>query len=184
MKKFFSLVLFVVFALSLNVCPVLAEGTPDARSQAVTQSQATARTARTAVPIPQLSYFQELKTAARWAERWDKPSVVTFVYLVSFGKVLGYYVADGKPASTRSYITPESHIGGGGTAGYYEESLPDLDGTYGENNVGIRFFTAEGVASEWGGNGMCYLYTDAPADFGYEVPRLYKKAGAGAAGKK
>lgn len=45
-----------------------------------------------AVPIPQISYFTERQTIARWYERWDRPSVVTYVYLISYGNILGYYV--------------------------------------------------------------------------------------------
>lgn len=51
---------------------------------------------------------------------------------------------------------------------------PDIDGTYGDNNPGIRFFTASGIAVEWAGDGASYLYSDAPIDFGYEVPLLSK----------
>lgn len=50
----------------------------------------------------------------------------------------------------------------------------DFDGTYGTNNPGIRFFTAEGAAVEWAGDGATYLYSDVPINFGYEVPRLSK----------
>jgi len=128
-------------------------------------------TAENQIPIPTISYFQEKRTITKWAERWDKANVPTFVYLVSFGKVLGYYVADGKPASTRSYIMPEDEVVGVGESRVVL-SAPDIDGTYGDNNAGIRFFTAEGVAVEWAGDGAAYLYSDALIDFGYEVPRL------------
>lgn len=123
------------------------------------------------IPVPELSYFQERKTIANWAKRWDKPSVPTYVYLVNFGKVLGYYVADGKPASTRSYLTPEDQRLSFAD-GTIVVSAPDIDGTYGDNNSGIRFFTASGTAVEWGGEGATYLYSDAPIKFGYEVPLL------------
>jgi hypothetical protein len=127
-------------------------------------------TANSVVTIPPVSYFQERRTIAKWAERWDKPNLPTFVYLVSFGKVLGYYVADGKPASTRSYLMPEEQTWGSNGAVI---GTPDIDGTYGQNNPGIRFFTAEGVAVEWAGDGASYLYSDALLPF--DVPRLNSK---------
>ena len=128
-------------------------------------------TANQAVPIPEVAYFQEKRTIAKWASRWDKPNLPTYVYLISFGKVLGYYVADGKPSSTRSYLMPEEQMYST-TNGPAVLGAPDIDGTYGDNNPGIRFFTAEGVAVEWAGDGASYLYSDAPIDFGYEVQRL------------
>lgn len=168
----FALVACVVLFASCDIEP------PRASEQAQIAQAQMAEQAATAVPIPTVSYFQEKRTIAKWAERWDKPSVPTYVYLVSFGKIIGYYVADGKPASTRSYLMPEEAYQkmtyGDNRASYNWNvtQAPDIDGTYGENNPGIRFFTAEGVAVEWAGDGASYLYSDAPIDFGYFVPRL------------
>lgn len=163
--------LFVLTLVSVffSACDV----TPSARDIASTAQKESAMTAAQAVPIPAVSYFQEKRTVAKWASRWDKPSVPTFVYLVSFGKVLGYYVADGKPASTRSYLMPEDEIHYSSN-GNFTTTAPDIDGTYGDNNPGIRFFTAEGVAVEWAGDGASYLYSDALLPF--DVPRLNPSA--------
>jgi len=168
MKKII-VAIFIVFVAILFMATTCIE--PSARDIAEKAQEESAKIAAEAVPIPVVSYFQEKRTIAKWAERWDKPSVATYVYLVSFGKILGYYVADGKPASTRSYIMPEEAL-----AGFSSDSSvlsqPDIDGTYGDNNPGIRFFTAEGVAVEWAGDGASYLYSDALINFGYEVPKL------------
>lgn len=144
---------------------------PSARQQAVNQQKVAAQTAINSIPIPQVSYFAERRTIAKWVERWDKPNVPTYTYIISFGKVLGYYVCDGKPASTQSYLVPEETVGGGSN-GYYVMSAPDIDGTYGTNPVGWRFFTASGVAVEWSGEGANILYSDAPLPL--EVPLLGK----------
>ena len=110
------------------------------------------------IPVPELSYFQERKTVANWAKRWDKPSVPTYVYLVSFGKVLGYYVADGKPASTRSYLTPEDQ-----RISFADDTIvvsaPDIDGTYGTNGAGKYFFTTDGTYVEFNCE---YILCDKP----------------------
>ena len=37
--------------------------------------------------------------------------------------------------------------------------LPDVDGSYGENDTGIFFFTPDGKYIEWTGT---YLYSDIP----------------------
>ena len=133
----------------------------------------------TTQPAPMIAHFLERKTVAKWVDRFDKPSVITYVYLVSFGNVLGYYVVDGKPVSTRSYLQPEEtferDVDVGEAYGDVLVSAPSLDGTWGEDNPGIRFFTAEGTAVEWGGMGATYLYSDAPIDFGRPVPKLNAK---------
>lgn len=151
---------------------VFAGGSSDVTQNQTQQiAQNTAATAFQQIPIPQLSYFTERKTIAEWYKRWDKPSVTTYVYLVSFGKILGYYVCNGKPASTRSVLNPEYVQEGYGSYYAIEKQQQDLDGTYGDNNPGIRFFTAEGIAVEWGGDGACYIYTDAP--IALNVPKLF-----------
>lgn len=167
----FVLCLIIIF---LTGCNELF--TPSARNQAEIAQKEMSAISIQSVSIPTVSYFQERRTIAKWAKSWDIPNLPTYVYLVSFGKVLGYYVADGKPASTRSYIMPEENVlddpNGGYDAGSVLVSAPDIDGTYGENNPGIRFFTAEGIAVEWAGDGASYLYSNAPINFGVDIPKL------------
>lgn len=169
--KFSIIALLAIFAFLAIGADDCLDTTPDGRQVAAKAQERMSVTAVNQVPIPAVSYFQERRTITAWVKRWDRPDVPTFVYLISFGKVLGYYVANGKPASTRSYVMPEEQVGyhNGNT---YTTSAPDIDGTYGDNNPGIRFFTAEGIAVEWAGDGASYLYSDAPIDFGYEVPEL------------
>ena len=126
----------------------------------------TMETAITSTPIPQVTHFQERKTITKWVETWDKPSLPCYVYLYSYGVCIGYYVSNGKPASTQSYLIPEESYQRVRSADGYTATVmtqaPDLDGTYGNNNPGIRFFTASGIAVEWAGVGATYLYSNAP----------------------
>ena len=77
-------------------------------------------------------------------------------YIILFtesGSVVGRFVVDGKVSSLNSFLTPDST---------YVESgryLPDVDGSYGENDCGIFFFTPDGKYVEWTGT---YLYSDIP----------------------
>lgn len=77
-------------------------------------------------------------------------------YIVLFtegGGVVGRYIVDGKVTSLNSFLTPDST---------YPESgrwLADVDGSYGENDQGIFFFTSDGKYIEWTGT---YLYSDIP----------------------
>ena len=81
-------------------------------------------------------------------------------YIVLFtdnGGVIGSFIVDGKVSSLNSFLTPDSE--------YYEYSnyrnkwLADIDGSYGENDSGIFFFTTDGKYIEFTG---AYLYSDIP----------------------
>lgn len=81
-------------------------------------------------------------------------------YIVLFtdnGGVIGSFIVDGKVSSLNSFLTPDSE--------YYEYSnyrnkwLADVDGSYGENDSGIFFFTTDGKYIEFTG---AYLYSDIP----------------------
>jgi hypothetical protein len=54
-----------------------------------------------------------------------------------------------------------------------EQDVPDIDGTYGTNNGGIRFFTSGGVPVEFGGSVASYLYSAGPIPL--DVPKLDMK---------
>lgn len=167
--------LFLVVLLLTGVSAQSCSDNTDAELQTMeTQSQITTSSV-SSVPVPTVTYFQERKTISKWTKRFDQPNVTTYVYIISFGNVLGYYVADGKPASTRSYLLPEEKLiegDAGEYSGDFIMSAPDIDGTYGDNNPGIRFFTASGTAVEWAGSGASYIYSDYPLPL--NVPCLGK----------
>lgn len=81
--------------------------------------------------------------------------------LTNSGCVVGEFRVDGKVSSLNSYLSPDSM--------YYEYSagqystintwVADVDGSYGENDDGIFFFTPSGNYVEWSG---IYLYSDIP----------------------
>lgn len=81
-------------------------------------------------------------------------------YIVLFtegGGVVGRYVVDGKVTSLNSYLTPDSTYYAAGSSSV--SWLADVDGSYGENDQGIFFFTPDGKYIEWTG---IYLYSDIP----------------------
>lgn len=90
----------------------------------------------------------------------EKPLGYVVLMLEGVG-VVGNYVIDGKVSSLNSFLTPDSE--------YYEYSagetskknnwLADVDGSYGENDNGIFFFTTDGKYIEWTGT---YIYSDNP----------------------
>lgn len=86
-------------------------------------------------------------------------------YVVLFtesGDVVGQFTIDGKVTSLNSYLTPDSEyyeLVYGGDWTKENEWVPDIDGSYGENDNGIFFFTTDGKYVEWTGT---YIYSDIP----------------------
>ncbi len=81
-------------------------------------------------------------------------------YIVLFtegGGIVGSFVVDGKVSSLNSFLTPDSEYYSRGD--YTNAWLADVDGSYGENDNGIFFFTPDGKYLEWTG---IYLYSDIP----------------------
>ena len=91
----------------------------------------------------------------------DKPLGYVVLFTES-GSIVGTFVVDGKVTSLNSYLSPDSEyyeLVTGSTYTYENEWLADVDGSYGENDAGIFFFTTDGKYIEWTGT---YLYSDIP----------------------
>jgi predicted small secreted protein len=94
---------------------------------------------------------------------------IPLAYVVLFtnsGGVVGRFVVEGKVSSLLNYLTPVSEWYE--TSGNRNDWLPDTDGSFGDNNDGIFFFTPTGNYFEWNG---IYLYSDTPIDI--EAPISY-----------
>lgn len=103
----------------------------------------------------------------------DKP--LGYIVLFAGNATVGSFVVDGKVSSLNSFLTPDSeYYSGEATAvsatrrngttsgsnySYVNKWLADVDGSYGENDNGIFFFTPDGKYVEWTGE---YLYSDIP----------------------
>lgn len=160
MKKFF--VILTVFAVMFNSCDIF-ESTESLNQATVKESQVQNNAnALAAYPTPIVKNFLERKTVSEWVKRWDKPSVLTYCYIFVGQNCIGYFITNGRPASANSFLIPEDqyewHSNGGGVT----RQAPDLDGTYGSNNAGYRFFLANGTAVECSGTMVSCVYADAP----------------------
>lgn len=84
------------------------------------------------------------------------------ILLTESGSVVAKFTVDGKVSSLNSFLTPDSEfyeLAYGGEFSAENEWLADIDGSYGENDNGIFFFTPDGKYVEWTG---IYLYSDIP----------------------
>lgn len=81
------------------------------------------------------------------------------------GLSVGKFIVDGKVSSLNSFLTPDSewyeqeYWSDGDSMNGANDWLADVDGSYGENDNGIFFFTPDGKYVEWTGT---YLYSDIP----------------------
>lgn len=93
----------------------------------------------------------------------EKP--LGYIVLFSGNATFGQFVVDGKVSSLNSYLSPDSEYyeqeygSNGYSYGDGNDWLADVDGSYGENDNGIFFFTPDGKYVEWTGD---YLYSDIP----------------------
>ena len=108
-------------------------------------------------------------------------------YIVLFGEsgvVIGSFIVDGKVSSLNSFLTPDSEYYEKDTAykslytatssladDYANKWIADVDGSYGENDNGIFFFTPDGKYIEWTGT---YLYSDIPFEVSDPVLKVGK----------
>jgi hypothetical protein len=111
----------------------------------------------------------EIKNLKLKKEREENPDATRYLYVMSFGKVIGYYVTKGKISSNGSQIGPELELA---NSGYRDSSVLDSaqdDGSYGDGDPGIFFFTSDGTMVV---TSLDYIQSDAPLPI--DVPRFSK----------
>lgn len=118
-----------------------------------------------AQPIPNMENSLERQNLINRYKTLNDRDKVFHVYLMSYGKVVAYYTAQGKVSSVNSKLTQPQQLVKCDRAdghGRHEECVvdsPQLDGSYGTNGDGIFFYTTAGEYVEWNGE---YLVSETP----------------------
>ena len=99
----------------------------------------------------------------------EDPNRIGYVYLMSFGKPIGYYTIKGKVSSNGSQLTPEQDIVRPYSGTYIPVDGPQDDGTYGEGDPGVFFFTTENVMVV---TSLDYFYATQPVPSAIDIPKL------------
>lgn len=96
---------------------------------------------------------------------------VGYVYIMTFGKFIGYYTITGKVSSNGSQLAPEEDVVHpcSGCDRLVVDG-PQDDNTYGSGDPGVFFFTTEGAMVV---TSLDYLYSDQP--IAVDVPQLNSK---------
>lgn len=176
MKKFFkfavAIALFVIALMAtafLTACDVQAGGTTQDKQNTLAAADRLQANQPTPADIEYSLERYNLIRRAYWVNgQREKANALPcsiekplgyVILLTESGSIVGKFTVDGKVSSLNSFLTPDSE--------YYEESddswhvknkwLADVDGSYGENDSGIFFFTPDGKYVEWSG---IYLYSD------------------------
>lgn len=169
MKK---IIIILTFAIMFSFCGCVAVETSGTRQDTMNTIYA-ANTIQSNQPTPtDISYSLERYNLIRrtyWVNgqrekantlpcEIEKP--LGYIVLFSGNVVIGNFVVDGKVSSLNSFLTPDSEYFEIIGESYRENRwLADVDGSYGNNDSGIFFFTPDGKYIEWSGD---YLYSDIP----------------------
>lgn len=172
MKK---LVAIVAMVLVLGAC---TDGKPkkegaQKQGQRLTESAFEQQSKAVPYPVEQLKDSLERRNVRERLLRTNDPAKVGYVYLMSFGKVIGYYSVKGKVSSTQSQLTTTHLLKESGYAESRSNAVYDApgdDGSYGPNEDGVFFFTTEGVMVT---TSLDYIWSDQPLPI--DTPRLNSK---------
>ena len=115
------------------------------------------------VPAPQLNDSLERKNISKRLTIFSDPNKVSYIYLISYGKVMAFYTVKGKVTSGQKRLTSTQRLvsctGGNGYTDDCVMESPELDGTYGQSGSYIFFWDTDGVYHQWSGD---YLLVDQP----------------------
>lgn len=111
----------------------------------------------------------EKKNLERKLKLDEDANRIGYVYVMSFGKFVGYYTIKGKISSNGSQIDPEQLLLNPYSGEYVVTDGPQDDGTYGEGDPGIFFFTTEGTMVV---TDLNYMYSTQPIPTSIDVPKL------------
>lgn len=119
-------------------------------------------------PPERLEWSLEREQINKRTKLWNDRNKVSYIYLINYGKIMGFYSIKGKVSSVNSQVTNPEQIArvykeSPASAGYesYSGVLPSAseDGSYGTNGDAVFFFTTDGTYVEWKGD---YMLADKP----------------------
>lgn len=169
MKRIITVILiFTILVVSLTACEATGSGQDIVSTQEVADNLAISQPTPTDINFSLERY--NLMRRAYWVngQREKANSIICevpkpFGYIILFAgnAPVSRFIVDGKVSSLNSFLTPNAYDQYVGSGVVKTIELSDVDGSYGENDNGIFFFTVDGNYVEWTGE---YLYSDIPIE--------------------
>lgn len=160
------IVVLAIGLVALTGCE--GESKAQTKGQQVTEQAFEQQSSAVPYPADELKDSLERRNLKERLLRTNNPDALGYVYLMNFGKIVGYYSVKGKVSSNQSQMTTDQLIAKPcDSCDRYVVNAPGDDGSYGDNEEGIFFFTTEGtmVTSD-----LNYIWSDQPLPI--DVPRL------------
>lgn len=159
----------VVFVLTLSLLMTGCRAPKETAEIEQDKTEANQAALLKSQPPTSLKWSLERDNINKRTDRWNDPAKVSYIYLVSFGKVMMFLPIKGKVSSVNSQITnpmqiarvykPAIGMGGGHDVQWGVIPSPAEDGSYGTNGDAIFFFTTDGTYCEWNDK---YFLCDKP----------------------
>lgn len=156
-------------ASKVFACGGWFESACDTATQTVSNNQ---KKMETAVPLPQLQSSLERQNISKRLQLFSDETKVSYIYLISYGKVMAFYTVKGKITSGSKRLTSSQLLVDScgnliqpgvdqpcGTTAGTAVSAPELDGTFGDSSPYIFFWTTDGTYVQWNGE---YMMADQP----------------------
>lgn len=154
------LTIVVLAALTLTGCNV----EPSSSEEGEQENEETMIKARANQPTPQTSHFLTRAAVVKWMERMDVPGKTFYVYLLgNNGQAVGYYVAQTRPISACTALTPpdkERSVRGSGANPL--GAAPGLDGVYHAGKCDSYFFFDAATDAYIEIQGLNFFVADQP----------------------
>jgi hypothetical protein len=172
----------LVIAASASSCNDAPSSGAQSKGQALTEQAFNQQSSNVKYPAGQLKDPLERKNLSRRLLDTNKPDALGFVYIMNYGKIIGYYTVKGKVSATNSQMTATDMVMYACDDGLYSPpdktkgehlsmsactpivvTAPGDDGSYGNNeggDKGIFFYTNSGAR------------VDTDADFFYSTAKV------------
>lgn len=164
------LLIISIFMLFSTSC----DETSNSQSQGEASQENVMMRAMTQEPVPEVNNFLTRKAVVKWIERMDTPDKLFYIYvLADNGAKIGYFVAQYRPVSTSTFLTPTKRIEKMSMDYGKVLPAPSLDGTYyGEGGASAQYFFFDAETDAFIElKGLNYILMDQPLA-GLEIPRL------------
>lgn len=171
MKKFAAIIATIAMLFTFTACEDTSK-TAQSSGQRLTEQAFAQQQEAVPYPADELRDSLERRNLRERLLRQNDPDKIGYVYILSFGEFIGYYTIKGKVSSTQSQMTTDvlqvDTPSDGSNAKNSIVTAPGDDGSYGENEPGVFFFTTSGAMVQVSTD---YIYSDEPVAVG-GIPEL------------